>query len=258
MSGPRLVWHQFRYDQRVFFRNPAAVFFTLIFPVMFLIIFSTLFGSGTVEVSGHKLKIATYYVPGLTTLAVVSATVVSLAMSLTRAREDGILKRLRGTPVPPWIIVAGRVCNSIVISLMMAVIVTAIGHLLYGVNVPGHTLPALVVALLVGASAFSCLGFALAALIPTEEAGPPLTNAIVLPLYFLSGVFVPEDQIPNGVLKVASVLPIRPFFQCLLTGFNPTTTGSGFRPGYLALIAAWGVAGLLIAMRTFRWTPRQN
>src|SRR5207244_504109 len=99
-------------------------------------------------------------------------------------------------------------------------------------------------------------GFALTALIPTEEAAPAVTNAIVLPLYFLSGVFIPENEIPKGVLDVASVFPIRPLFEALLTGFDPFTKGAGFEFGHLAVVAAWGVAGLLLAARTFRWVPR--
>jgi ABC-2 type transport system permease protein len=138
----------------------------------------------------------------------------------------------------------------------MVVLVTGIGAVLYGVSVPGETIPALLLALLVAAFAFSCLGFALTAAIPSEEAAPPITNFTVLPLYFLSGVFIPETEIPDGVLNVADVFPIRPLFEALLTAFDPATTGVGFEWGRLAVVAAWGVAGLLVAIRTFRWEPR--
>jgi ABC-2 type transport system permease protein len=257
VSGPRLVWHQFRYDQKVFWRNPAAVFFTVMLPLIFLFIFATIFGNDTIP-ARHDLKVSTYYVPGIMTLALSSATLVSLAISLTRSREDGVLKRLRGTPVPAWVVVAGRVGNSIVVSSLMIVLVTAIGRIVYGVKVPVETIPALLAALLVGAAAFSCLGFALTALIPSEEAAPAVTNALVLPLYFLSGVFIPETEIPKGVLDVAGVFPIRPLFEALLTGFDPFTKGAGFELGHLAVVAAWGIGGLLIATRTFRWTPRAS
>ncbi|MDX6632624.1 MAG: type transport system permease protein [Solirubrobacterales bacterium] len=257
MSGARLVWHQFRFDQKIFWRNPAAVFFTIMLPIIFLFIFATIFGNHTIA-ARHGLKVKTYYVPGIITLAVSSATLVSLAISLTRSREDGVLKRLRGTPAPAWAIVAGRVGNSIVVSALMVVLLTAIGRIVYGVHLPGATIPAIVVTLLVGASAFSCLGFALTSVIPSEEAAPAFTNAIVLPLYFLSGVFIPETEIPDGVLHVANVFPVRPMFEALLTGFDPTTTGAGFEPGRLAVVAAWGLLGLAIAVRGFAWTPRSE
>jgi ABC-2 type transport system permease protein len=118
-------------------------------------------------------------------------------------------------------------------------------------------MPAVLVTLAVGAFSFSCLGFALAAVIPTEEAAPAVTNATVLPLYFLSGVFIPQDELPNGVLSFADVFPIRPFFEAMFTAWDPHTTGPGFELGDLAVVVAWGLFGLLVAVRFFRWEPRR-
>jgi ABC-2 type transport system permease protein len=257
MSAVALAAHQFRYDQRIFWRNPASVFFTVMLPLIFLVIFASIFGNETIE-ERNDLSVSTYYVPGIMTLSVVSATLVSLAISLVEAREAGRLKRVRGTPLPVWAFVAGRVGNALVVSMLMVVLVTAIGNLLYDVSIPGQTIPALLVALVVGAFAFSCLGFALTAVIPSEEAAPPITNFTVLPLYFLSGVFIPETEIPDGVLRVADLFPIRHFFEALLTGFDPATGGAGFEWGNLAAVAAWGAAGLAVAAATFRWAPRRG
>jgi ABC-2 type transport system permease protein len=255
MSAAVLVGHQFRYDQRVFWRNPASVFFTVLLPLIFLFIFCSIFGGDTIEGRGN-VSIATYYVPGILTLSVVSATLVSLAIALVEARESGRLKRVRSTPLPTWASVAGRIGNAVVISLVMTVVVTLLGHFVYDVEIPSNTLPALAVTLLVGAFAFSCLGFALTAVIPSEEAAPAITNVAVLPLYFLSGVFIPDTEIPDRVLDVASFFPIRPFFEALFTAFDPGTTGAGFEWGHLGVVALWGVGGLLVALRWFRWAPR--
>lgn len=254
MSTIAVAVHQFRYDQRIFWRHPASVFFTVIFPVIFLCLFAGLFGSE--EVDGLGVDFATYYVPGIITLAVVSATLVSLAMNLVVAREAGRLKRFRGTPLPAWAFIAGRVGNSIVVALLMVAVVTGLGAIVFGVEVPTTTIPALLVTLIVGAFAFSALGFALSALIPSQDAAPAITNATVLPLYFLSGVLIPESEIPAGVLGFADLFPIRHFFEAFFTGFDPATTGAGFEWGQLAVVAAWGVAGLLVALRAFRWSPR--
>ena len=256
MSSVALALHQFRYDQRIFWRNPAAVFFTVIFPLIFLFLFAGLFGNDEIDALGVDL--ATYYVPGIITLAVVSATLVSLTMNLTIAREAGRLKRFRGTPLPAWAFIAGRVGNSIVVSLLMVVVVTGIGAAFFGVEVPTATAPALLVAVLVGAFAFCSLGFALSAAIPSEEAAPAITNATVLPLYFISGVFIPESEIPDGVLAVADLFPIRHLFEAFFAAFDPATAGAGFEWGQLAIVAAWGLAGLLAAVRWFRWTPRAD
>ena len=255
MSAPQLALHQFRFDQKTFWRNPGSVFFTVALPLMFLVIFNTIFGDERIEELGGITTTA-YYVPAIITLAVVSATFQSLAISLSVMRERGILKRGRGTPVPNWVFFAGRVGNSIVVSVLMLVVVIAIGWLAYDVAVPWERAPAVLVTLALGAAAFCCLGVAVTGLIPNEDAAAPITNVTVLPLYFLSGVFIPESEIPEGVLHFAEAFPIRHFFEAFFTAFDPATTGAGFEWGNLAIVAAWGLAGLAIAVRSFRWAPR--
>jgi ABC-2 type transport system permease protein len=195
-------------------------------------------------------------VPGIVTLAVVSATLVNVAMRMVEMRESGRLKRVRGTPLPTWAYISSRIGNAFVISVTMVVLVTAIGHFFYDVPVPTNTIPAIFVTLLVGTFAFCSLGLALSTVIPSEEAAPPITNFTVLPLYFLSGVFIPVNEIPEGVLHVADAFPIRHFFEAFLVAYDPRTTGPGFEWGHLAVVAAWGIVGMLLAVRFFRWAPK--
>jgi ABC-2 type transport system permease protein len=256
VSGIALVLHQFRFEQKVFWRSPPAVFFTVMLPVVFLVLFSSLFGDG--EIEELNISASTYYVPAIITLAVVSATLVNVAMRIVEMRESGRLKRLRGTPLPTWAYIGGRVGNAFVVSVVMVVIVTAIGHFVYDVPIPTQTIPALLLTLLVGTFSFCALGLALSCAIPSEEAAPPITNFTVLPLYFLSGVFVPETELPEGVLDVANHFPIRHFFQSFLVAFDPNTTGAGIEWGDLAIVGLWGIAGVLITMRFFRWSPKRG
>jgi ABC-2 type transport system permease protein len=255
MSAIALTLHEFRYDQKRFWRNPASVFFTVMLPVIFMVIFNLIFGNDFIE--ELDLNTSTYYVPAIITLAVVGATTQSLAINLVEDREGGMLKRVRGTPLPGWTFIAGRVGNSLVVSVLMVVLVAVLGRLLYSVSIPTTKLPAVLVTLAVGAFAFCCLGFALTAAIPSDDAAPAVTNATVLPLYFLSGVFIPESEIPSGVLHFAAIFPVRHFFEAFFTAWDPNTAGSGFELGNLAIVAAWGVFGLLIALRFFRWEPRR-
>lgn len=256
MNDAKLVWHQFRYDQRTFRRDPAAVGFTVVFPVIFLIIFVTIFGNDDIVIEGAAVSGSTYYLPGIVTLGVASATYLNLAISLTQLRERGVLKRVRSTPVPMWAYIAGRVGTSIAVSIALTAVLVLLGWLLYDVSVPGATLPALLLALVVGSAAFSTLGFALASVIPTEASAAPVANAVILPLYFISGIFVPAEQIPDGMLDVADWLPVKPLFDALRVAFDPATSGAGIAGGDLAVLAAWGVAGLVVALTRFRWTPR--
>jgi ABC-2 type transport system permease protein len=112
------------------------------------------------------------------------------------------------------------------------------------------------VTLVVGAASFCCLGIALTAAIPNVDAAPAITNVTVLPLYFLSGIFIPESEIPSGVLDFASAFPVRHFFEAFYAAWDPAATGSAIEWGHLAVVAAWGALGFVLALRYFRWTPR--
>jgi ABC-2 type transport system permease protein len=254
MTGLALVAHQFRFDQKQFWRNPASVFFTVMLPLIFLFIFATIFGNDEVETLG--VATTTYYVPAIITLAVISATTQSLAINLVEDREGGILKRVRGTPLPAWAFIASRVGNALVVSVLMVVLVAVIGRLVYDVTIPVERVPAVLVTLAVGAFSFCCIGFALTAAIPSEDAAPAITNATVLPLYFISGIFIPESEIPEGVLRFADAFPIRHFFEAFFAAWDPNTSGAGFEPGQLAIVLGWGIAALVVALLTFRWEPR--
>jgi ABC-2 type transport system permease protein len=253
-----LVLHQFRYDQKAFWRNPASVFFTVMFPVVLLLIFGAVFGDKSVDVDGVSIKTTTYYVPAIITLSVISATMQSLAMSLVIAREDGRLKRSRGTPLPPWVFIAGRIGNSIVVALMMLILIAAIGRLLFSVPIPWSQLPQILVVLVIGAASFCCLGIALTAAIPSQDAAAPIVNALLLPLYFLSGIFIPDDELSSGVISFANHFPVRDFFEAFFKAYVPSASGPSLDWGNLAVVAIWGVAGLALAIRFFRWTPRSG
>jgi ABC-2 type transport system permease protein len=258
MTGARLVAHQTRYDLRSFWRNREGRFFTFVLPIVFLVIFGTVFGNDTVDVGGHEIKQTTYYVPNLMALAIVSAALQNLVIAVVAQRERGILKRRRATPVPPWALIAGRALTSIVIAYLSLAVLAAVGRIAYGAQIPTRTLPAVLLTVAVGASAFCCLGYAFASVVAGEESAAPALQATVLPLYFISGVFIPSDTIPDWLTSVADAFPVRHLAQALLHAYDPATTGLGFSFGHIAVVAAWGAAALIVAARRFRWTPQDR
>jgi len=258
MSDARTFAVQLRADLKVFVRNPAALFFTAILPVIFLTLFVSIFGNNRAGGAYGNIRVSTLQVPAFIALAVVSASFVGLAMGLVSLREDGVLKRVRGTPVAPWIVFAGRIGTAFVSAAIVTAILCAIGAMAFGVTLPTTTLPGLVATLAVGAASFCALGIAYTRLIPSEDAGPAMTNAVVLPLYFISGVFVPVSELSHGLRTVAGLLPVKPFVDALTVAFDPRTTGAGFAGGDLAVLAGWGAAGLLLAVAFFQWTPRSH
>jgi ABC-2 type transport system permease protein len=255
VSGARLAIRQMGFDLKAYLRNPPAVFFGVMLPVLFLLIFATIFGNETIESRGG-IKTTTYYVPGLVALGIISTTFVNLTITLVFLRENRVLKRLRGTPLRPWVFLAGRVSVAVGMSIALTVVLVAIGWLVYGVEVPGSTLPGVVLSLAVGGAAFCCLGAAFSTAIPNEDAAVAIVNAVILPLYFISGVFFPTDEAPQWLNDVAAVFPVKHLAEALLEAFDPATSAPGIAWGHLAIVAAWGVAALLVATRTFRWTPR--
>ncbi len=252
----RLGLHQFRYDLRAFLRNGQSRFFTLVLPVLFLVIFANVFGGrNTVEVAGGRMPTSVYYVPGIITLGIIAAAFVNLVISVTAQRESGTLKRRRATPVPAAAIIAGRALTAVVVALGITAVLLAMGWAFFGATVPGRSAPALVVTVILGALAFCCLGFALASVIRNEDAAQPITQASILPLYFISGVFVAVSVLPHWLVDVADVFPVRHLAAALLTAYNPHTTGAGFAGGDLLVVALWGVGGLVVALWRFSWVP---
>jgi ABC-2 type transport system permease protein len=232
------------------------VFFTVGLPLIFMVLFTSIFGNDDITVNGQQISGATYYVPSILTLEIVSATFLNLVIWIVLQRERGQLKRVRATPVPGGVVIGGRGLTSFVIAILAVVLLCAIGVVFYGVDLPSGTLPAFIVSVFIGVLSLSAVGFAFSGFVPSENAAPAMANFVALPIYFISGIFVPEETLPDWMSKLGSVFPVKPLFDALLTSFNPATTGSGFEWGKLAVVAAWGVGALLVAMRTFRWVPR--
>jgi ABC-2 type transport system permease protein len=245
------------YDLRAFARNRQSRFFTMALPVLFLVIFASVFGGSghTTEVAGGQISTSVYYVPGIIALGVIAACFGNLVASVTAQRERGVLKRRRATPVPAAAVIAGRVLTAVVIAAVMAVVLLGIGWAAYGARIPGRTAPALAVTVMTGAASFCCLGYALTSLIRNEDAALPATQALLLPLYFISGVFVAGTALPPWLSDVAAIFPVRHLASALLVAYNPHTTGLGFAGPDLLVVAGWGAAGLLIAVRRFSWLP---
>lgn len=247
MNGARLALRQVIYENRAFWRNPAAAFFTFAFPLIFLVIFTTIFGR----------EAARFFTAGIITLSIVSATFTNIAMSVTLAREEGILKRIRGTPLPPLAYLVGRMLHAVAIGLILAVIVMAYGALAQGVDVPWEGLPVLVLSLIVGSAALCALGLAVSSLVPNADAAPAVVNAAVLPLYFISNVFTPADQLPDWLDAVSKVFPIRHLADAVASVYSAAPSAPPVPWVELGVVAAWGIGAALFALRFFRWEPRR-
>jgi ABC-2 type transport system permease protein len=247
----RLLTHQTRYELLTFARNRQARFFTLALPVIFLVIFVSVFGNQLI--GPEHIKASTYYVPGIAALAVLTASFSNLVISITAQRQLGVLKRRRATPVPAWVLVAGRALTSLVVSLLVTSVVIGIGSVAYGVHIAASAGGALALSVTVGSLALACLGYAASTAIDSADSAQPTVLALTLPLSFISGVYIPSQRLPSALQHVAEAFPLEHLVAAMGHGFLPG--GSGVAWGDLAIVAAWGVAGLAFALRRFRWTP---
>ncbi|HEX6675343.1 MAG TPA: ABC transporter permease [Actinomycetes bacterium] len=255
MNGPALTVRQVGYTNKAFWRNPASAFFTFAFPLMFLVIFTALLGKGTVPIGGRQISQTTYYVAAMAAFSVITASYTNIAISVTFQRDAGILKRTRGTPLPGAAYLSARVIHAMLIALVLVVLTTAFGRAFYDASVPsGASLLRFLTMLVVGAASFCALGLAMTAAIPNADASPALVNATVLPLLFLSGIFIPlGDNAPTWIVWIGRIFPVKHFADGVQAGF----LGTSFHWSDVLVVAAWGLGGLLLATRFFSWEPRR-
>jgi ABC-2 type transport system permease protein len=254
VNAMQMTATQVRYVNKAFWRNPASAFFTFAFPLMFLVIFTALLGHYTVHLGTRSINSATYYVASMAAFAVITACYNNIAVSMTFQRDAGVLKRTHGTPLPSASFMASRVVHSLLVAVLLVVLTATFGKAFYGAAIPsGVTLLRFLVMLVVGAAAFCALGLAVTALIPNADASAAIVNATILPLLFLSGIFIPfGTNTPSWILWIARIFPVKHFAAGLQAGFIGTT----FSWTDVLVVAAWGVAGLLLAIRFFSWEQR--
>jgi ABC-2 type transport system permease protein len=248
-----LVLHQARYDLRAFLRNKQARYFTLLLPLILLVMFVGIFGGKTV--GPEHVKASTYYVPGLSALAVIAACFTNLVISITAQRESGVLKRRRATPVPAWVLIAARTLTAMGVSLATLTVLLAVGRLAYGVELPASAIPAVALTAIIGSASFCALGYAVSTQIRSADAAQPMVQAIMLPLYLVSGIFIPNLNLPGWLHQLADAFPVEHLADGLHHAYQPGIAGSGVVWSDLAVLALWAAGGLAIALRRFSWSP---
>jgi ABC-2 type transport system permease protein len=242
------AWRQYRLERRMFWRNPSAAFFNFLLPLLLLALFGAVF-SGRQE----DLDIV---VPGIAGVSIMSATFVALAYNLTFLREHGVLKRLRGTPMPASAYFAGVAAAAITNVVLQLAIVIVAGRLFFGIAWPGDWLALLTFAA-IGVVCFASLGVALSHAIPNSESAPAYVNAAFLPMMMLAGVFYDEEDAPAVLREFAEALPLTHLVDGI-SGAMVHGEGLGTHLVALLVLALWTAAGLVLAVRGFSWDARRR
>jgi ABC-2 type transport system permease protein len=253
MSDIGLAVAQTRYGLKGFLRDPRALVFTVVMPVFLLLLFNAVF-HGTTKFADLTVPAASYYTAAIIAYQIMLAGFGSLLISVTTARERGLLKRFRGTPMPIWVYLVSEIGQSIVVVVTTVAVLVAVGALFYNVKLSGHTLVGLVLYVVVGTACFCSLGLAVTRICATTDTASAIGPFSTVVLAFLSGVFIPVEVMPAWLLDVGKVFPLEHLARGLQTAFLvPGSTG--ITAVNLGVLAAWGAGGLVVAMRTFRWEP---
>ncbi len=257
MTSPAtLVLREAGYARKTLLRDPQNLFFTIGLPLLYLFIFASIFGNEEAAIPGQpgQMNVATIMTASVIAIGVTSAAFQNLVISLVQDREDGVLKRLRSTPVSTAVFIGGHVLNAVVLSILLALAVALLGMGLYGVEFPGARIGAVLVSLVLGSLACAAAAFPFTRLVRKASGATPMAVAITLALFFLSGNFFPDVEMPTAIV-VADLFPVRHLYQCLVAAFNPNTSGSGFLWDRLGVLALWTIGGTAAGLRLFRWTP---
>ena len=243
-----LVLHQARYDLLALLRDRQARYATLILPLLLAVVLVSLFGEN--RIGPRHAEAATYYLPGLAALAVIASSFANLVISVVVQRETGVLKRRRATPVPAFVLVAGRALTAVAVSLTTTAGLVIVGEVGFGVDVAAGAVPALVATALAGAAAFCVLGYGLATAIRSADSAQPAIQALLLPLYLGSGIFIPAANLPDAVRRIAELFPVERLADAFHSAYGGALAG-----GDLAVLGLWAAGGLAVALSRFRWTP---
>ena len=251
----RLFLHQLRGEQRLYWRSRELAFFTFIFPLLIFVLLGSVYGHDKIKSEGN-VKGSSYLLAGVLGYGVAATALGGLAIWLVIRREDGILKRVRGTPLPPATYLAAVLVSILIVYALEAIALILLARVLFHVGLP-HRVFSLALAIVLGTLAFAAMALALSGLIRSAEGSSAVVNAVYLPMAFISGSFWSVHSYPRALRAIADVLPLTYFIR-LMRDIVLRNVEIWSRPEAVAIVAAWGVGGLIVALRRFRWEPREG
>ena len=245
-SGPAMLLRQTSHELAALSRTPITLILSIGLPLLFFVLLSALVGNEVVDERGG-VRVVQYLAPGMASFGVVMATFSFLAVGLAEARATGVVKRQAGTPAPRWVLVGGRIGAALVLGLTSTALVLATGVVLYDLQVPSRSVLSIITTLVFASGCFSALGLALAMALPTMQLTLAVSNGVVIPLAFISDMFMFSGDMPDWLETIGWIFPLKHLTALFADALNPYLTGSGFQLNHLLVIALWGVAGAVVA-----------
>ncbi len=254
-SSLRLVWTWLFVYQINIWRTPVATFFTLAFPLMMFVLLASLI-SGSVDVEGTEVPLAQFYAVGIGSFAAATATYTNLCIGLSIQRDEGFLKRIRSTPTPSWAYLTGTVASSVLLAFAAFVLMIVVGVAAFDVSLPTATqFPVALAVFFFGTATFAAMGLAMCSVAPSAAAAPALANATILPMAFVSDVFLPVGNAPAWLQIIGDITPLKPFVSMLSKSVNPFLVEAPWEWTEVVVMASWLLGATMVASRFFRWLP---
>ena len=249
-----LLVHQLRAEQRLYWRSHELAFFTFIFPLLIYILLGSVYGDDPIETEG--VTGSEYLLAGILGYGVAATAFAGLAIIVVLRRESGVLKRLRGTPLPGWAYVGAELASTTIVFTIEVVALLVLANVMFDVPYPDRWL-SLALAVLLGVVAFAALGVALTTVIRSAEGASAVVNAVYLPMAFLAGSFWTPQAYPAVLEAIANLLPLTYYIQLMkdIVLHNEQIWADWTNVG---VVAAWGLFGLVVTVLRFRWEPREG
>jgi ABC-2 type transport system permease protein len=247
-----LFSHELRTEQRLFWRNREAAFFTFLLPVIFFLVFGSIYGNDSIV----GIRGAAFLEAGMIGYGVASTAFAGLAITMVIRRESGVLKRVRATPLPPATYIGAVLASTFITFLIEATTIIVLGKVLFHVGLPARPL-SLLGALVLGAASFAALGLGLSGYVRSAEGSSAVVNFVYLPMAIISGTFFSPDRYPGFLQAIADVLPLT-YFTRLIRDVMVHDHHLWSEPASIGVVLVWGIFGLAAALRGFRWQPRES
>ena len=249
----RIFVHELRGELLLYSRSRELAFFTFMLPLIFFVLLGSVYGSGD-TINGYRG--ADYLLTGMIGYGLIATAFAGLAIVIVIRRENGVLKRLRATPLPSPVYIAAVLLTTLIAFAVMAACLIALAMILFGASFPKAPV-SLVLTLLLGGVCFAALGVGITGFIRRAEGASAVINAISLPVAFISGAFFSQQHFPEVLQKVADVLPLT-YFIDLVGDVMLKGTPIWNEPKDVTVILAWGIVGAVVSLRYFRWVPRED
>jgi ABC-2 type transport system permease protein len=249
----RLLVHELKGALRLYTRSKELAFFTFLLPIIFFVLLGSVYGDED-RINGYRGP--DYLLTGMLGYGVAATAFSGLAILLVLRRETGVLKRLRATPLPAHTYIAAMLLTTLIAFAVEAIVLVALGMLLFDAEFPKNVASAVAVILL-GSAAFAVLGVGVSGLVRRAEGASAVITALYLPLSFVSGAFFSQQHFPEWLKKIADVLPLT-YFIDLIGAVMLRGVSVWDRPKDVAIITAWGIVGVVLAGRFFRWVPLEG